>query len=133
MAAKILTAYAIYFYSFRMVDSKLYAGCQRLNEDIKAESWCSNCSEFVCQSCAKAHERMCPIHKNCKPIISIEKAARSVKDGTAISDVERRLDNLSKVTDSILGKTETTLDDLKKSRNNIKKRVTEIKQRVITH
>ncbi|XP_071154419.1 uncharacterized protein [Mytilus edulis] len=166
-----------------MADSELCAGCQRHNEDIKAVSWCSDCSELVCKSCARAHERMSlphkvvpmkeiqqlsdsllklskncenhpdqktvlfccqhdkvicdscvPVsHKNCKPIISIEKAARGVKDSTAISDLERRLDNLSKVTDNILGKTGITLNDLTKSRNNIKKRVTEMKQRVLAH
>ncbi|XP_071154376.1 uncharacterized protein [Mytilus edulis] len=166
-----------------MADSKLCAGCQRQNKDKKAEYWCSDCSELVCQSCNRGHETMSPPHKvvpmneiqqlsslllklsnncenhpdqkivlfcsqhdkvicdlcvpilhlHCKSIISIEKAARGVKDGTAISDVERRMDNLSKVTDNILSKTEITLEDLKKSRNNIKKRVTEIKQRVIAH
>ncbi|VDI24778.1 Hypothetical predicted protein [Mytilus galloprovincialis] len=166
-----------------MADSELCAGCQRHNEDIKAVSWCSDCSELVCKSCARAHERMSPPHKvvpmkeiqqlsssllklskncenhpdqkivlfccqhdkvicdscvpvshqNCKPIISIEKAARGVKDSTAISDLERRLDNLSKVTDNILGKTGITLNNLTKSRNSIKKRVTEMKQRVLAH
>ncbi|XP_052092754.1 uncharacterized protein LOC127729138 [Mytilus californianus] len=166
-----------------MADSELCDGCQCGNEDIKVVSWCSDCSELVCNACARVHERMSPPHKvvpmkeiqqlcssllklsqncdnhpdqkielfccqhdkvicdlcvpvlhlHCKPIISIENAARGVKDGTAISDVERRMDNLSKVTDTILSKTEITLEDLKKSRNNIKKRVSDIKQKVIAH
>lgn len=147
-----------------MADDKLRAGCQRLNEDVKAESWCSNCSEHVCQSCARAHESMSPPHKvvpnkekqqlspsllklskncenhpdqkivlfcgqhdqvicdscvpvshqYCKSITSIEKAARDVKDGTAFANLERRLDNLIKVTDNILGRTEITLDNSRK-------------------
>ncbi|XP_063420775.1 uncharacterized protein LOC134705993 [Mytilus trossulus] len=166
-----------------MADNKLCAGCHHQNEDIKAESWCSACSELVCQSCASAEERMfsphkvvpmkeiqqlsfsllelfkncknypdqtialfcCQhdkvicglcvpvLHQNCKPIISIENAARCVKYGTAISDVERRMDNLSKVKDNILGRTEITFEDLKKSRNSIKKRVSDIQQKVIDH
>ncbi|XP_063424195.1 uncharacterized protein LOC134707949 [Mytilus trossulus] len=166
-----------------MANSEIFDGCKCGNEDIKAEYWCSDCSERVCKTCARVHERMFPPHKvipmkeiqqvsssllkvsrncenhpdrklalfccqhdqvicdscvpvshqNCKPIITIKNAARGVKDGTAISDVERRMDNLSKVIDTMLGKTEIALDDLKKSRNNIKKRVSDIKQKVIAH
>ncbi|XP_052059195.1 uncharacterized protein LOC127699849 isoform X2 [Mytilus californianus] len=46
-----------------MADSKLCVGCQRGNEDIKAESWCSDCSEPVCKICTRVHERMFPAHK----------------------------------------------------------------------
>ncbi|XP_052059172.1 E3 ubiquitin-protein ligase TRIM33-like [Mytilus californianus] len=166
-----------------MADSKLCVGCQRGNEDIKAVSWCSDCSELVCKTCARVHEKMSSAHKivpmeeiqqlsssslqlskncenhpdqkiilyccqhdklicdsclpvlhpNCKPIISVQKAANGVKDSTAISDLEKRMDNLSQVTENILSQNEATLEDLKKSMNKIKTRVSAMKQKVIAH
>ncbi|XP_052059194.1 uncharacterized protein LOC127699849 isoform X1 [Mytilus californianus] len=166
-----------------MADIQFCVGCQCRDEDMKAVSSCSDCSELVCKTCARVHERMLPAnkivpmkeiqqlissflemsencdnhpdqkivlyccqhdkvicdscvpasHQNCKPIISVEKAAKGVKDSTAISDLERRMENLSQVTEKILSQNETTLEDLKNIRNNIKKRVSEMKQRVIGH
>ncbi|XP_063411971.1 uncharacterized protein LOC134694833 [Mytilus trossulus] len=166
-----------------MADSKFCAGCQRSDEDITAVSWCSDCSELVCKTCSRVHERMSPPHKvvpmkeiqqlssslltlskncdkhpdqkialyccqhdkvvcvscvpishqNCKSIISIEKAARGVKDGTAISDLERRISNLCQVTENRRSQSEKTLVDLEKSRTKIKTRVSEIKRKVIAY
>ncbi|XP_063411349.1 uncharacterized protein LOC134694276 [Mytilus trossulus] len=166
-----------------MADSKICAGCQRSDEDITAVSWCSDCSELVCKTCSRVHERMSPPHKivpmkeiqqlssslltlsmncdnhsdqkialyccqhdkvvcvscvpishqNCKSIILIEKAARGVKDGTAISDLERRISNLCKVTENRRSQSEKTLVDLEKSRTKIKTRVSEIKRKVIAY
>ncbi|XP_063411348.1 uncharacterized protein LOC134694275 [Mytilus trossulus] len=166
-----------------MADSKFCAGCQRSDEDIPAVSWCSDCSELVCNTCSRVHERMSPPHKviptqeiqqlssslltlskncdnhpdqkialyccqhdkvvcvscvpishqNCKSIISIEKAARGVKGGTAISDLERRISNLCQVTENRRSQSEKTLVDLEKSRTKIKTRVSEIKRKVIVH
>ncbi|VDI43839.1 Hypothetical predicted protein [Mytilus galloprovincialis] len=112
-----------------MADSKFCTGCQRGEEDVNAEAWCSDCSELVCKVRARVHDKMSPYHKlvplkeipqlstsplylskdcknlpdekillyscqhdkvkcgscvtvshqNCKPIISIEKAAKGVK------------------------------------------------------
>ncbi|XP_071155299.1 E3 ubiquitin-protein ligase TRIM71-like [Mytilus edulis] len=89
--------------------------------------YCCQHDKVICDSCVTVS------HQNCKPIISIEKAARGVKVGTAISDLERRLDNLGQVTENILSHSEATLEELTKSRNSIKKRVSEIKQKFIAH
>ncbi|VDI32255.1 Hypothetical predicted protein [Mytilus galloprovincialis] len=133
-----------------MADSKFCAGCQRIDGNITAVSWCRDCSELVCKACSRVHKKMSPPHKviptheiqqlssslltlskncdnhpdqkialyccqhdkvvcvscvtvshqNCKSIISIEKAARGVKVGTAISDLERRISNLYQVTEN---------------------------------
>lgn len=56
-----------------------------------------------------------------------------MKDGTAISDLERRMDNLSQVTENRLSQSDTALVDLEKSRIKIKKTVSEIKQKFIAH
>ncbi|XP_071148331.1 uncharacterized protein [Mytilus edulis] len=89
--------------------------------------YCCQHDQVICDSCV-------PIsHQHCKSIISIEKAARGVKDGTAIFDLERRLSNLYQVTENILSQKEITLVDLEKNRNKIKKRVSEIKQNIIDH
>ncbi|XP_071150349.1 transcription intermediary factor 1-alpha-like [Mytilus edulis] len=78
--------------------------------------YCCQHDKVICDSCV-------PIsHQHCKSIISIEKAARGVKDGTAISDLERRLSNLCEVTENILTQNEATLVDLEQSRNKIKKK-----------
>ncbi|XP_071152512.1 E3 ubiquitin-protein ligase TRIM71-like [Mytilus edulis] len=164
-----------------MADSRYCIGCARGDEDKKAESWCCECTELVCKTCASVHERMSPPHKvvpmkdiqqlsssllrlskncenhpdqkiamyccqhdkvicdscvpvshqNCNAILSIENAARSVKDGTALFDIERRIDNLCQVTGDILSQREKTHVDLEKSRNKIRKQVSDIKQKVI--
>ncbi|XP_052090944.1 uncharacterized protein LOC127727860 [Mytilus californianus] len=95
--------------------------------DQKIVLFCCQHDKVICDSCVPVS------HQNCKSIISIEKAARSVNDGTAISDLERRMDDLRQVTENILSQTEATLGDLSKSRNNIKKRVSEIKQKIVAH
>ncbi|XP_071150353.1 transcription intermediary factor 1-alpha-like [Mytilus edulis] len=47
--------------------------------------YCCQHDKVICDSCV-------PIsHQHCKSIISIERAARGVKDGTAIFDLEKRL------------------------------------------
>lgn len=38
------------------------AGCFRGGEEKIAESWCMDCDEAVCQSCAKFHKRLSPPH-----------------------------------------------------------------------
>ncbi|XP_071155300.1 uncharacterized protein [Mytilus edulis] len=95
--------------------------------DEKIVLYCCQHDKVICGSCVTVS------HQNCKPIISIEKAARGVKEGTAISDLERRLDNLSQVTENILSHSVATLEELTKSRNSIKKRVSEIKQTFVSY
>ncbi|XP_063411326.1 uncharacterized protein LOC134694254 [Mytilus trossulus] len=95
--------------------------------DQKIALYCCQHDKVVCVSCV-------PIsHQNCKSIISIEKAARGVKDGTAISDLERRISNLCQVTENRRSQSEKTLVDLEKSRTKIKTRVSEIKRKVIAY
>ncbi|XP_071144867.1 uncharacterized protein [Mytilus edulis] len=45
-----------------MADFKLCASCITFDEETKAETWCSKCSEWMCESCAKYHKRYFPIH-----------------------------------------------------------------------
>ncbi|XP_063420920.1 uncharacterized protein LOC134706142 [Mytilus trossulus] len=104
----------------------LSKNCENHPEE-KNVLYCCQHDKVICDSCVTVS------HQNCKPVISIEKAARGVKVGTAISALERRLDNLSQVTDSILSHSEATLEELTKSRNSIKKRVSEIKHKSISH
>ncbi|XP_071153441.1 uncharacterized protein [Mytilus edulis] len=93
----------------------------------KSVLFCCTHDKVVCNLCVFVS------HQNCKPIISVEKAAMGVKDSTAISDLERRIENLSQVTEKILSQNETTLEELKNIRNNIKKRVSEMKQRLVDY
>ncbi|XP_063412551.1 uncharacterized protein LOC134695263 [Mytilus trossulus] len=105
---------------------KLSKNCKK-HPGQKIILYCCQHDKVICDSCV-------PIsHQHCKSIISIERAARGVKDGTAIFDLERRLSNLYQVTENILSQKETTLVDLEKNRNKIKKRVSEIKQNIIDH
>ncbi|XP_052090937.1 uncharacterized protein LOC127727858 isoform X1 [Mytilus californianus] len=105
---------------------KLSKNCEN-HPKQKIVLYCCQHEKMICDSCL-------PIsHQNCKSITSIENAAKGVKDGTAISDLERRMLNLSQVNANLLTQTATTLDELEKSRNKIKKRVSEIKQKVIAH
>ncbi|XP_063420294.1 uncharacterized protein LOC134705505 [Mytilus trossulus] len=95
--------------------------------DQKIVLYCFQHDKVICGLCVPVS------HQNCKHILSIETAAKGVKDGTAISDLERRMDNFSQVTENILTKSKTALEGLEKSRYNIKKRVSQIKQRAIAH
>ncbi|XP_063420918.1 uncharacterized protein LOC134706140 [Mytilus trossulus] len=105
---------------------KLSKNCENHSEE-KNVLYCCHHDKVICDSCVTVS------HQNCKPVISIEKAARGVKVGTAISDLDRRLDNLCQVTENILSHSEATLEELTKSRNSIKKRVSEIKHKFIAH
>ncbi|XP_063411336.1 uncharacterized protein LOC134694263 [Mytilus trossulus] len=89
--------------------------------------YCCQHDKVVCVSCVPVS------HQNCKSIISIEKAARGVKDGTAISDLERRILNLCQVAENRRSQSEKTLVDLEESRTKIKTRVSDIKRKVIAH
>ncbi|XP_063411375.1 E3 ubiquitin-protein ligase TRIM33-like [Mytilus trossulus] len=89
--------------------------------------YCCQHDKEICDSCVPVS------HQYCKSIIPIEKAARGVIDGTAMSDLERRLSNLCQVTEKIVSQNETTLVDLEKNRNKIKKWVSELKQIIIAH
>ncbi|VDI21492.1 Hypothetical predicted protein [Mytilus galloprovincialis] len=95
--------------------------------DQKIALYCCQHDKVVCVSCVPVS------HQNCKSIISIEIAARGVKDGTAISDLERRISNLCQVTENRRCQSERTLVDLEESRTKIKTRVSEIKRKVIAH
>ncbi|XP_063411318.1 uncharacterized protein LOC134694246 [Mytilus trossulus] len=95
--------------------------------DQKIALYCCQHDKVVCVSCVPVS------HQNCKSIISIEKAARGVKDGTAISDLERRISNLCHVTENRRSQSEKTLVDLEENRTKIKTRVSEMKRKVIAH
>ncbi|CAC5407416.1 unnamed protein product [Mytilus coruscus] len=45
-----------------MTDYKFCAVCITFEEEFKAETWCSKCSEWICESCAKNHKRYFPAH-----------------------------------------------------------------------
>ncbi|XP_071149001.1 uncharacterized protein [Mytilus edulis] len=89
--------------------------------------YCCQHDKVICDSCVPVS------HQNCNSIFSIEKAARGVKDGTAISDLEKRISNLCKVTENRCSQSDKTLVDLQESCTKIKTRVSEIKQKVIAH
>ncbi|VDI14969.1 Hypothetical predicted protein [Mytilus galloprovincialis] len=95
--------------------------------DQKVALYCCQHDKVICDSCVPVS------HQNCKSIFSIEKAASGVKDGTAISDLERRISNLCKVTENRYSQSDKTLLDLQESRTKIKTRVSEFKQKVIAH
>ncbi|VDI21490.1 Hypothetical predicted protein [Mytilus galloprovincialis] len=95
------------------------------HRDQKIALYCCQHDKVICDACVTVS------HQNCKSIFSIEKAARGVKDGTAISDLEKRISNLCKVTENRCSQSDKTLVDLQESRTKIKTRVSEIKQKVI--
>ncbi|XP_063411317.1 uncharacterized protein LOC134694245 [Mytilus trossulus] len=95
--------------------------------DQKIALYCCQHDKVVCVSCVPVS------HQHCKSIISIEKAARGVKDSTAISDLERRISNLCQVTENRRSQSEKTLVDLEINRTKIKTMVSEIKRKAIAH
>lgn len=165
-----------------MADKYLCVGCERDGEIVNAESWCLDCDELVCQTCAKYHRRIspphtiihhkqdidslsssifseskfCPVHsKNnltyfcskhdgllcricvseshlgCEPLMLIEEAAVGVKNGSALSDLENRIDNLFNVLEKIEEKTNQSLENLEKKRNKIKREISDIKDELL--
>ncbi|XP_063408940.1 uncharacterized protein LOC134692418 [Mytilus trossulus] len=45
-----------------MTDYKLCDSCITFGEEINAGTWCSKCSEWICESCSKYHKRFFPDH-----------------------------------------------------------------------
>lgn len=39
-------------------DAKTVIKCSSCSDDISATSWCVECSEFICDSCVQAHQRL---------------------------------------------------------------------------
>ncbi|CAC5426470.1 unnamed protein product [Mytilus coruscus] len=137
----------------KMTDTTVCAGCQRDGENTRAGSWCSDCGELVCNPCAKFHKKlflltrlyqsngqhdcvlcdscMSESHESCKPIVSIEKAAKGVKNGAAVFDLESRMENLCQVVKKTLRNQKRYKKQFHQSRNEIRTQISEIKTRVI--
>ncbi|CAC5358885.1 unnamed protein product [Mytilus coruscus] len=109
--------------SYFLLELSLKCG-QHLNKNILL--YCNQHAEIICDSCQLKR------HQMCKPI-SLEEAARCVKDGTAMSSLEQRMNDLSKVSKEMLNQIEEKLEDLKKRQNIFKQRVSDTKQKLIGH
>lgn len=48
-----------------MAEKTFCAGCMRENKtnNVETQSWCNDCREPVCRSCAKVHKKLSPPHK----------------------------------------------------------------------
>ncbi|CAC5426476.1 unnamed protein product [Mytilus coruscus] len=64
--------------------------------DQKIVLFCCQHDRVLCDSCC-----MTESHQNCKSIISIEKAAKGVKSGAAVFDLEKRMENICQGTVTI--------------------------------
>ncbi|CAG2226899.1 unnamed protein product [Mytilus edulis] len=58
--------------------------------------YCTQHDKIICEL------RLSNTHKNCKCIISIDQAAKGVKNGTALADIKSRMENLSKMFHELL-------------------------------
>lgn len=82
---------------------------------------------IVCHTCLSES------HQNCKSIISIEKASKGVKGGTALLDLNKRLAKLTKVYENILRKQVDNQDNLGKCKDEIKTTISEVKTTILEH
>ncbi|CAC5426467.1 unnamed protein product [Mytilus coruscus] len=64
--------------------------------DQKIVLFCCQHDRVLCDSCG-----MTESHQNCKSIVSIEKAAKGVKNGAAVFDMEKRMENICQRTVTI--------------------------------
>ncbi|CAC5423255.1 unnamed protein product [Mytilus coruscus] len=87
--------------------------------------FCGQHDKMICDSC------QIESHQNCKSITSSIKAANGVKDGTAISGLEIRMNNLNQVSERMLSQIEEKQKTLKESQIKFKNRVLEIKQKLV--
>ncbi|XP_052059227.1 uncharacterized protein LOC127699861 isoform X2 [Mytilus californianus] len=87
--------------------------------------FCCQHDEIICDSC------QLEIHQKCTPINSLEKAASGVNEGTAMIRLEKRMNDLSKISKTMLNQKKEKLKDLKKSQNDFKQRVSGTKQKLI--
>ncbi|XP_071155302.1 uncharacterized protein [Mytilus edulis] len=92
--------------------------------DKKVTLVCRDHDKLICDVCESGE------HQDCK-LISTEKAASGVKDGTAMSSLERRMEDQTQVSKQMLNKTEEELTTLKETRIELKKRVSQIKQKSV--
>ena len=163
--------------------AELCAGCLRDGERKPCESWCSDCCEPVCKSCAIFHQKLAPPHhiismddvekfsqslfrlsricehqtkeqitffccqhdtticalcvtqsyQKCKSIDSLEEAAKDVRKKWAILDLERRMGNMIKETESILGHLAKNMSDLNDEKTEIERMISETKENVIAY
>ncbi|CAC5426472.1 unnamed protein product [Mytilus coruscus] len=72
-------------------------------------------------------------HESCKPIISIEKAAKGVKNGAAVFDLESRMGNLCQVVQKTLDDQLRYKKEFQNTRKEIRTQISEIKTWVIEH
>ncbi|CAC5426469.1 unnamed protein product [Mytilus coruscus] len=89
--------------------------------------FCSQHDCVLCDSC------MSESHESCKPIISIEKAAKGVKNGAAVFDLESRMGNLCPVVQKTLDDQLRYKKEFQNTRKEIGTQISEIKTRVIEH
>ncbi|CAC5426447.1 unnamed protein product [Mytilus coruscus] len=89
--------------------------------------FCSQHDCVLCDSC------MSESHKSCKPIISIEKAAKGVKNGAAVFDLESRMENLCQVVQNTLGDQIRYKEKFQGNKKEIGTTITEMKTPVIEH
>ncbi|CAC5358884.1 unnamed protein product [Mytilus coruscus] len=87
--------------------------------------FCCQHDEIICDSC------QLEIHQKCTPISSLEKAASSFNEGNAMKSLEKRMNDLSKDSKTMLNQKNEKLKDLKKSQKDFKQRVSGIKQKLI--
>ncbi|CAC5407946.1 unnamed protein product [Mytilus coruscus] len=87
--------------------------------------FCGQHDKMICDSCQLES------HQNCKPIISSIKAANGVKDGTAMSCLEIRMNDLNQVSEKMLSQIEEKQKTLKESQNKFKNRVSEFKHKLV--
>ena len=85
---------------------------------------CRDHDKVICDEC-QSNE-----HQDCK-LISTEKAASGVKVGTAMTSLERRMEDQTQVTKQILSKTIEELRILKETTFELKQRVSQIKQKSV--
>ncbi|CAC5416545.1 unnamed protein product [Mytilus coruscus] len=89
--------------------------------------FCCQHDQLACDKCKSES------HQTCTSIVSIEEAAENVRNGTVLSDLERRIDNLSQRIGGILKYNKNLIGHDEYDKTEIKNKVRDVKQQLVLH
>ena len=107
--------------NFSLIETSKYCGT---HSDQKSVLFCSQHDQSICDLCLSGD------HANCKLIVSIERAAKGAKEGTAAEDLEKRLKDIVTVARTSLKEVKTNADSLFKQKSDILQMVSTVRKEI---
>ncbi|VDI48491.1 Hypothetical predicted protein [Mytilus galloprovincialis] len=110
--------------NFSLIETSKYCGT---HSDQKSVLYCSQHDKSICDLCLSGD------HANCQAIVSIERAAKGAKEGSAADDLEKRLKDIVTVARTSLKEVKTNADSLIKQKSDILQMVSTVRKEIEKH